>query len=937
MNRCLPAVRFLAVAFIVFLCPRVLAQPAQQSLETADVTELIGKLQQLVETANGAAYLELLTPNADRESAAGFIQASIPPRPGRAVVTELERRPLARVSVTEGLRLMVQVFYEDANRARLATWGLDLLKLSSGEGAGLWRITSQEPLTAFDGLFKLSLNPAKQYRVRGAVIVAEDLELKLAEGSAFVAETDEGISGLVFLGRGEMNFHPTPQVEREQVKIYCGTEALTTPFSSLFVRVNPDELDMHVDMENFVERPVDSAELKRANEVFAEFIDKSYHVDLTELSPDLWSLDPGYGDFLADVKTRRFETLTFARSASEPEDVNLFDRKHKRNIALYASKEKESSRGRFYAEDSLVAYDVLDYEIDTTINPERYAIDGRTLLRLQIKSFALATLTIKLADPLTVRSVTSDRFGRLLYLRAVEQDSILVSLPTALNRGSYLTIAIEYSGILAPQDLEREALDLDQQGRQPPPAFAGQDMSIPMEPKFLYSSRSYWYAQSTTTDYATAVMRITVPGEYSCVASGDPVSVKTIPGQGNQFSRLFTFDASQPLRYLAVVFSRFVPAQTSQWILESDEETTGGTSAGGTNHGADDPTPSRRPGVYYDRIVVSIAANPRQVGRGQDILDRSVAISKFYASLIGDIPYPSLTIAIVENTIPGGHSPGYVAVLNQPLPATPFGWRNDPVSFDTFPQFFLAHEIAHQWWGQAVGWNNYHEQWLSEGFAQYFAVLYAREMRGDDGMNTLMRQIRRSAMSYSPQGPVYLGYRLGHIKNDSKVFRALVYNKGAAVLHMLRRLIGDEAFFDGLRKYYAQARFKKVGTEDVRQAFELAANRSLERFFERWIYDSSLPRLTFSYTVGPRPIGTSGEESGQQNQAEQEVTLRFEQTTANLFDVPVTVTLNLASGPVDVMVPVTDKVSEMRVPLKSALRGIDLNRDNAALADFVRR
>ena len=129
-------------------------------------------------------------------------------------------------------------------------------------------------------------------------------------------------------------------------------------------------------------------------------------------------------------------------------------------------------------------------------------------------------------------------------------------------------------------------------------------------------------------------------------------------------------------------------------------------------------------------------------------------------------------------------------------------WRNDPVSFDDYPPFFLAHEIAHQWWGQAVGWKNYHEQWLSEGFAQYFAALYAEHERGD-------RRLRRAscgrcadwAIDQSAQGPVYLGYRLGHIKGDGRVFRALVYNKGAMVLHMLRRLVGDEVFFGGLRRF----------------------------------------------------------------------------------------------------------------------------------------
>ena len=167
--------------------------------------------------------------------------------------------------------------------------------------------------------------------------------------------------------------------------------------------------------------------------------------------------------------------------------------------------------------------------------------------------------------------------------------------------------------------------------------------------------------------------------------------------------------------------------------------------------------------------------------------------------MTGDVPYDAITLAMVEDDVPGGHAPGYFAMLNNPPPVTPFNWRNDPASFQGFPEFFLAHELAHQWFGQAVGWKNYHEQWLSEGFAQYFAALYAKERRGEGAFRDVLRQFRRWAIDDSDQGPVYLGYRLGHIKGESRVFRALVYNKGAAVLHMLRRLIGDEAFFGGLQ------------------------------------------------------------------------------------------------------------------------------------------
>src|SRR6476469_6452386 len=136
-------------------------------------------------------------------------------------------------------------------------------------------------------------------------------------------------------------------------------------------------------------------------------------------------------------------------------------------------------------------------------------------------------------------------------------------------------------------------------------------------------------------------------------------------------------------------------------------------------------------------------------------------------------------MALIENALPGGHSPGYFVALNHAVPISSINWRNDPAAFNNYPEFFIAHEVAHQWWGQAVGWRSYHEQWLSEGFAQYFAALYAEHHRGEDIFSGVMRQMRHWAIADDDQGPIYLGYRLGHIKGDSRVFRALVYNKGA--------------------------------------------------------------------------------------------------------------------------------------------------------------
>jgi aminopeptidase N len=258
-------------------------------------------------------------------------------------------------------------------------------------------------------------------------------------------------------------------------------------------------------------------------------------------------------------------------------------------------------------------------------------------------------------------------------------------------------------------------------------------------------------------------------------------------------------------------------------------------------------------------------------------------------------------------------------VLNQPLPLSRLIWRNDPVAFEGYAPFFLAHEIAHQWWGHAVGWKNYHEQWLSEGFAQYFAMLYAANDRGDDVFEDMLKQMRRWSIDRSDQGPVYLGYRLGHIRNDSRVFRAIVYNKGAMVLHMLRRLLGDELFFAGIRQFYSDWKFSKAGTDDLRKAMESLSGRDLAPFFEAWIYNSAIPELKFTSTVSGNNL-----------------VLRFEHR-AEVMPVPVTVSITYRDRrSEDVVVAVTDRVVERTVALQGAVRSVEANRDHGAVAEISR-
>jgi aminopeptidase N len=171
---------------------------------------------------------------------------------------------------------------------------------------------------------------------------------------------------------------------------------------------------------------------------------------------------------------------------------------------------------------------------------------------------------------------------------------------------------------------------------------------------------------------------------------------------------------------------------------------------------------------------------------------------------------------------------------------------------------------------------------------------------------------------------VSLGYRLGHIRNDGRVFRAIVYNKAAVVLDVLRQIAGDEVFFAGLRRFYEQSRFRKVGTGEFQRAMEAATGRGLQRFFDGWIDGVGIPTLAVTHRVESSTTGT-------------DLVLRVEQTGTR-FDVPITVTLRYADRPaVELVVPITEHIVETRVPLTGAFRSLGIERNGSSLAHVVRK
>ena len=158
----------------------------------------------------------------------------------------------------------------------------------------------------------------------------------------------------------------------------------------------------------------------------------------------------------------------------------------------------------------------------------------------------------------------------------------------------------------------------------------------------------------------------------------------------------------------------------------------------------------------------------------------------------------------------------------------------------------VVHEVAHQWWGNAVTERDWDDVWLSEGFATYFTMLFTEHVYGRDAFVGSLRGSRQTVLETErklPDTPVI--HR--NLSDMRRVLNPLVYQKAGWVLHMLRGLVGTEAFWKGIREYYGRYRNGNVSTDDFRAVMEEASGQDLRWFFNQWLTRPGTPVIEGSW------------------------------------------------------------------------------------------
>ena len=304
-------------ARLVFLLACVLASAslafAQPAPAPDGISLVLARLETLLQTGDSAGFASLVGPEVSAEQIEEFAADLFRPGVRRAIVNERDRAPLDSAAAGAGYRLVVEFFTETAGRARIVTALFDVRRPAGG-AADAWRITAAQGLTSVEGLFRLRVNPATHYAARGLTITATDLLITLEEGSVYLVESEVGVTGLVLFGRGVMRFTPAPPTEQGQLRIFAGSESFVASFDSAFVRLHPSEYEKRVSVGSLTPAPPNPRERRRAQEVFARESQKSFSLDLRELSGEPWYLLPQPGEVLGEIHTRRYGALTYSRS-----------------------------------------------------------------------------------------------------------------------------------------------------------------------------------------------------------------------------------------------------------------------------------------------------------------------------------------------------------------------------------------------------------------------------------------------------------------------------------------------------------------------------------------------------------------------------------------------------------------------------------------------
>lgn len=372
-------------------------------------------------------------------------------------------------------------------------------------------------------------------------------------------------------------------------------------------------------------------------------------------------------------------------------------------------------------------------------------------------------------------------------------------------------------------------------------------------------------------DNFTADVAISVPKGYTAVALGEPA------GRDESASAtLFRFRQAQPVYFHIMA--------AAPYTVRGGEFASRGGAAG---------APRKVPLIVCLFESTDKAFFDAYLRELPPILD-------FFEQKLGPFPYPKQVVAQVSH-FPGGMGAAGLIIVGAA------GFTKDGA-----PASFLAHEVAHAWFGNFVTVNLEGDSipWLSEGFAQYWDALYLEQR---DGRERFVRHMRELAESYYAMLGSATDKPIGETLMGDRVYAPLAYDKGAFVLHALRGVMGDAKFFTALRDFVAACGGRAARVADFQQAAETAHGAPLDWFFDEWIARPGIPR--YRVNLAEQTTATAASAASTSAPA---IAVRVEiEQVGTVFRMPVDIEVETRGGKERHRIEVADAFTTVTLPLKA--------------------
>ena len=704
-----------------------------------------------------------------------------------------------------------------------------------------------QPLELLKQLNRVALDPAQVYAIRDAHIKRGGMDLYLNRGFIVLMTPVLGeVTGAVFWGEGEVLTIPPNRAEKRSLMQFTHAPILDEKIKSIYMRFTDHTAQelLAASAKPDPDSPEQPGPVVEQWAAAAQSLNVETSVRI--LRDLLGDRDHPYFDARVNGEDLGVFEITNDERRTEPFSIASLRKIGSKTFTdVWCSFSMPGSRSDLNAPlDAPVQ--ALAYKLDTHIHPD-HSLEGRTKVELKSRSALDRVITFDLSRWLAVSSVVDDQGHTITVIggqptggdptQPRHDDSIDVVLPHPYPVGASYRLIFNYRGNVI-NDVGNGVL------------YVG--------------ARGTWYPNIEVGVPCRYDMTFHYPRKLVLIATGERVYEKTSEQESE--SRWRSDGVFRVAGFNLGAYTS-VERHTSKTVVTVYATREAETSLSARHNTEPEPPLAvgnpRLPRANPIPAVTLPLAPSAMLGNVADVALQAV---QYYSTLFGPYPYPRLAIA----QAPGTFGQGWPELVY--LPTLSFLSKSERAEMglsrggnDPMGSEIIAHEIAHQWWGNLLDWQTYHDQWLSEGLASYAAALFLAQ--GKDGNRQFHEALRlykhdllaRTAGGGTVEsgGPIWLGQRLSS-SMDSDGYSNIVYKKACWVLNMLRSVMtdpktdSDARFFRMLRDFVSRYQGQSVSTEDfVRHAErymtaenDLENNHKLDWFFSEWVYDTGIPEYT---------------------------------------------------------------------------------------------